>query len=186
MGFFKDRKSDHADAKTLKAAGLGAVTDMKAMAAQMQEQFAGAIQSAQTMDAGAQIAIAQRHNHLMANGVEGTATINSARDLGASAIPNCSSIEFALTLTDGPGAPRNITVRQDVGGTVASYAAGQQVTLKVDPNNPDDAMLDAQAAVPGGSDARMMKLERLAAMHEAGAFSDEEFATKKAAVLAEE
>jgi hypothetical protein len=184
MGFFKDRKSDHADAKTLKTAGRGAVNDMKAMAAQLQEQYAGAIHSAQTMDLGAQVAIGQRTNHLMANGVESTATVNAVRDLGASVVPGCTSIEFDLLLTDGPGAPRNITVRQDLGGTTAGYAPGQQVTVMVDPNNPDDAMIGARA--PAGADTRIAKLEQLAAMHDAGAFTDEEFAAKKAAVLAEE
>ena len=185
MGFFKDRKSDHADAKTLKTAGLGAVSDMKAMAAQLQEQYAGVIHAAQTLDHNAQATIGQRVNHLMANGIESTAVLNAVRDLGPSvAIPGCTSMEFDLTLTDGPGAPRNLTVRQDLGGSVAAYAPGQQITVMVDPNNPDDAMLGAKAS--GGSDTRIMKLEQLATMHKAGAFTDEEFATKKAAVLAEE
>jgi Short C-terminal domain len=50
--------------------------------------------------------------------------------------------------------------------------------------NPADAMLGSKP--PGGSDTRIMKLEQLSAMHAAGAFTDEEFAAKKAAVLAED
>ena len=185
MGIFKNFKSDHTDAKTLMGAGLAAGKDMNAMAAQLREQYAGAIQAAQTMDVGAQMAIAQRQNHLVANGVAGTASVISVRELGPGVSGNGSmTMEFQLTLTSGPGAPRPITVRQDLMGSASVYQPGQELQLKVDPNNPDDAML--WAAAPTGSDIRMAKLEQLAAMHQAGAFSDEDFAAKKAAILAEE
>jgi hypothetical protein len=182
---FKDFKSDRHDAKTMKKAGRGAFKDMNALAAQMQEQYGGAIEAAQTADLGAQVAIAQRLNHLVANGVAGTASVVSVSELGPGVSGNGSvAMEFALMLTDGPGAPRPITVRQDMLGSASAYQPGQQLQVKVDPNNPDDAMLWGDA--PTGSEARMAKLEQLAAMHEAGAFTDEEFAARKAAVLAEE
>jgi hypothetical protein len=185
MGMFKNFKSDRRDAKTLKQAGRGAFKDMNALAAQMQEQYGGAIQAAQTTDVGAQMAIAQRLNHLVANGVAGTASVVSVHELGLGASGNGSvAMEFELTLTSGPGAPRPITVRQDMMGSASAYQPGNQLQLKVDPNNPDDAMLWADA--PTGSEARMTKLEQLAAMHQAGAFTDEEFAAKKAAILAED
>jgi hypothetical protein len=164
---------------------MGVFKDMNALAAQMQEQYGGAIQAAHTMDIGAQMAIGQRLNHLVTNGVAGTASVVSVRELGPGVSGNGSiAMEFQLTLTDGPGAPRPITVRQDMMGSASAYQPGQQVQLKVDPNNPDDAMLWADA--PTGSAARMAKLEQLAAMHKAGAFTDEEFAAKKATILAAE
>jgi hypothetical protein len=185
MDMFKNFKSDRQDAKTLKKAGRGAFKDMNALAAQMQEQYSGAIQAAQSTDIGAQMAIAQRLNHLVANGVAGTASVVSARELGPGVSGNGSmAMEVQLTLDSGPGAPRPITVRQDMMGSASAYQPGQQLQVKVDPNNPDDAMLWADA--PTGSEARMAKLEQLAAMHKAGAFTDEEFAAKKATILAED
>jgi hypothetical protein len=184
MGLFKNIKADHDAVKDLRKSSLGAAKDMTAMAAQMSEQYAGAIAASQSMDLTAVAAMGQRINHLMANGVDGTATLVSVRELGPGIAGNGTAMEFALTVTDGPGAPRPLTVHQDMMGSAAAYQPGQQLQVKIDPNNPDDAMLGATP--PGGSDTRIMKLEQLAAMHKAGAFTDEEFAQKKAAVLAEE
>jgi hypothetical protein len=184
MGIFKNFKSDHNDSETLKQAGGDAFKDMNAQAAQMQEQYGGTIRAAQAMDLGAQMAIAQRLNNLVANGVAGIASVVSVHEIGPGVSGNGSvEMEFQLTQTDGPGAPRPITVRQDLMGSASAYQAGQQLQLRIDPNNPDDAMLWADA--PTGSEARMAKLEQLAAMHKAGAFTDEEFAAKKAAILEE-
>lgn len=184
MGFLKNFKSDRADVKEIKDSAMSAFATANAEAAQLATQYAGVIQTAQSMDIGAQLAIGQRIQHLTANGIDGTATLMATRDLGPGLSGNGTSMEFDLTLTSGPGAPRPITIRQDMMGAAAAYMPGQEMVVKVDPNNPTDAML--WATPPTGSDARLAKLEQLAALHQAGAITDEDFAAKKAAVLAED
>jgi hypothetical protein len=184
MGFMKNFKSDRQDIKTIKTAGLNAFAAANAQAAALQEQYAGVIQAAQAMNTPEHLAAAQRAQRILNTGVVGTGTILAARDLGPGVMGNGSSVELEISLTDGPGAPRTLTIRQDVMGNAATFTPGQETKVKIDPSSPDDAMLWADS--PGGSDIRIAKLEQLSAMHAAGAFTDEEFAAKKAAVLAED
>jgi hypothetical protein len=127
--------------------------------------------------------MAQRVQRILA-GVEGTGTIVAARDLGPGESGNGTSVEIEIALASGPGAPRQFSFRQDVMGNAATLPPGQQLTVKIDPNSPDDAMMWGEA--PAGSEARIAKLEQLSAIHAAGGFTDEEFAAKKAAILAED
>jgi len=182
MGLFKNAKSDRADNAKVKASALGAFAQASAQAAQLQSQHAGALGTARGMDMNVAVATAQRAQHISKNGIDGTATVISVAPGGPSAIGAGTTMQFDLALIRGPGAPRPLTVHQDVGDGQATRSPGDVIQVRINPDNLDDAILWGTA--PTGGDARIMKLEQLATMHSAGAFSDEEFAARKAAVLA--
>jgi hypothetical protein len=184
MGFFKNLKSDHDSAKTVTASVLGAVSDMNTMAAELAKTHAGTIAQAQSMNLGEQMAIAQRMQHIIRDGLPGKGNIVTVAAQGPGKSGNGTAVEIELSLTSGPGAPRNLTIHTDVMVDVATMTPGSELQVKIDPLNLDDAILWAD--LPTGPDARIAKLEQLAAMHATGVLPDDRFEQMKAAILAEE
>jgi hypothetical protein len=182
MGFFKNLKSDRADRNEVKNAGLAAFASARAQADEMQAQHGDVLKAARGMDMNAAMANAQRLQHIKQNGLEGTATLVSATDGGPANGGFGTEIVLELNLTSGPGAPRSLTIRQ-VRAPGVEYTPGLETQVKIDPDNLDDAIL--WAAIPTGEDARLAKLEQLAAIHASGALTDEQFAALKAKTLAD-
>lgn len=145
-------------------------------------QHAGAVQAAASVDAVDLQRTAERLNRITSQGVDGRATVISARSLGEGMAGVGVSIELHLNLIDGPGAPRVLVIQQDVMGGPENYPAGLELPLKVDPGSPDDALVwtDAQPSAGQGPgqlavDDRDARLAALASLRDQGALSDEQF-----------
>jgi hypothetical protein len=138
------------------------------------------------------VTTAERVRRIAIEGVDGTATVISARECGEGMSGVGVTLELELNLVSGPGAPRALTVRQDVMGGVESYPPGLGLPIKVDPQNHDDAMIwadvqpaatDAAAQVPGTD--RISRLESLAKLRDQGVLSEERFQELKSRLLAD-
>ena len=157
---------------------------------QIQAQYAGAIQAAASVDAGELQRTAERMRRITTDGVAGRATVISARSRGTGMGGVGMAVEFELNLIEGPGAPRALTIRQDVMGGAESYPAGLEVPVKIDPGSPDDALVWADSEVAAGAggqqlsaEDRTARLEALAALREQGTLSDEQFQALKSRLL---
>jgi hypothetical protein len=73
---------------------------------------------------------------------------------------------------------------------VDSYPAGLELPVKIDPQNPDDALVWAdvdpaakQAAAPAAAEARKTQIANLEQLRDAGQLSPEQFEQAKARIL---
>lgn len=190
MGLFDKRKERHElnkqDRASQREAGTAA-RDIKqtwlGKADELAAQHAGAIQAAQSVDMGELQRTAERVQRLATHGLDATARVISARACGTGMGGVGIALELRMQLIAGAGAPRELTVRQDVMGDADSYPAGLELPLKVDPQNHDDAIIwadiepptSAAAAAqltPEDRDSRLAGLERL---RDDGALSAEQF-----------
>ncbi len=183
-------KQERVSRREMQAAGSELQQTWLEKADQLQAEYAGAIQAAASVDAGELQRTAERMRRITTDGVAGRATVISARACGAGMGGVGVAVELELNLTEGPGAPRALTVRQDVMGGPESYPAGLEVPVKIDPDSPDDALVwaDAEVAADGGAqqlsaEDRTTRLEALAALREQGVLSDEQFKDLKSRLL---
>ena len=127
----------------------------------------------------------QRINTL---GINGTATVASARSLGPGMSGMSTRMELDVNVTSGPGAPRTMTIRQEVVGDLAAYAPGAQLTIRINPENPDEALVWSAGAgavtpsmvpTPAAGGDVASRLEQLVQLRDRGALTPEEFEQQK-------
>jgi hypothetical protein len=92
------------------------------------------------MDAQEQIHQANRANKLAKLGHETRALIDSMTETGSADATGSKEYEFALTISPNGGSSYPATTRQYIHPS-ASFSAGQDVTVKVDPNDSGEAIL---------------------------------------------
>jgi hypothetical protein len=155
MGFFQKRKEQHElnkqdrqSQRELEAAGLQLRDKWLGEADKLASQYSQAISAASTVSVGDMQKTAERLNRISHQGVEGRGTVIAARELGEGMGGVGISMEFELKLTSGPGAPRSLTIQQDMMTGTDSYPVGLELPLKIDPQNPDDALVWADVDRP--------------------------------------
>jgi hypothetical protein len=92
------------------------------------------------MDAPQEIRQANRANELARRGLSRRARIDSMTATGNADATGSREYEFALTISPADGRPYGATTRQYIHPS-ASFAAGQEVTVKVDPDDRGEAIL---------------------------------------------
>jgi hypothetical protein len=183
------RREAAADALEIKRGWSQKATDLSA-------QYADAIQAASTVDIRELQRTAERFQRISSHGVPGKAVVVSARAVSEGVAGVGVTLELKLDLITGPSAPRRMTIRQDVMGSVESYPAGLELPVRLDPDDHGDAIIwaDAQpddAAIPGargynpGTD-RLTHLEAIAQLRARGVLSEEQLRQAKARLLADE
>jgi hypothetical protein len=175
-------KQDRASQREARAAGRDIKQTWLGKVDELAAQHAGAIEAAQSVDMGELQSTAERVQRLATHGVDGTARVISARACGAGMGGVGIALELRIQLIAGAGAPRELTVHQDVMGDADSYPAGLELPVKIDPQNQDDAIIWADVQPPTGAaatqltpedrDSRLAGLERL---RDRGALSAEQF-----------
>lgn len=133
MGMFKDLKNLQKQADAMRPpehrgmmGGFRAMKDGVAQANQVMGDLAESGATAQ---------------HLQANGRDGTATITAIRDTGMTVNDN-PSIEMDLQVQVAGEPPYPVTHRQVVSRlAVANFQPGAQVSVKVDPQNPESLLV---------------------------------------------
>jgi Short C-terminal domain len=197
MGFFdklKDKreldKQDRASQREATAAGFALRDQWLGEADKLAAQYSGAIEAAGSVSIADLQKTAARMQRITSQGVDGKATVISARELGEGMGGVGVSVELDLDLITGPGAPRKLTIRQDVMGGAATYTPGLEVTLKIDPENPQDALIWAdvdqdtrRAATAASGLDPTAHLDALSQLHDRGQLSDEQFEQAKARLL---
>jgi hypothetical protein len=131
---------------------------------------------------------------LLASGLVGSAVVQSIAPTaisfgsGANADP---VVAFTLEVRLAAQAPYTVQLQQRVPHLmVASVQPGATVTVRVDATDQQRVAIDfaqaptAQPAAASSDDA-LGKLERLAALHEQGALTDDEFSEEKRRLLGE-
>lgn len=197
MGFFQKRKEQHElnkqdrqSGRELQAAGLDLRDKWLGEADKLASQYSQAISAANSVSPADMQKTAERLNRITRQGVEGAGTVVSARELGEGMGGVGISVELQLNLKSGPGAPRPLTIRQDMMTGADSYPAGLELPLKIDPQNPDDALVWAdvdaatkEAAAPAAAEARNTQVAALEQLRDAGQLSAEQFEQAKARIL---
>jgi hypothetical protein len=203
MGFFDKRKEnrelnkqDRASRREAAEAAFAVKQTWLDKAEEMSAQYAGVIHAASSVSPAEARRTAQRVQRIAASRISGRAVIISARECREGMAGVGIQLELELDLTSGPGAPRRLTVRQDVLGGADSYPAGLEVPVKFDPENTDDAMIwatpqDGDEGRGRASDElsgadRVSHLEALAQLKQRGVLSEEQFLHAKSRLLADE
>ncbi len=122
-------------------------------------------------------------------GVEMPATLRSV-ELGEPN-PMLGGIPAELQLTVEPpgGAPYDVSTDQSLHESMAAtLAAGQRVTVKVDPDDPQCLLVwgagEAPAAAVAPADDRIAQITKLHELRASGVLTEEEFQAQKAKLLA--
>jgi hypothetical protein len=197
MGFFDKRKEkkeldaqDRESQREAKEAGFALRDKWMGEADKLASQYSGAIAAAGSVDVGEMQRVAARQQRISRDGIAGRGTVVSARELGEGMGGVGISMEVQLNLVSGPGAPRPLTIRQDVMAGADAYPAGLDLPVKIDPENPDDALIwadvDAEtkaAAAPAVADAKNAQIAALEQMRDAGQLTDQQFEDTKARIL---
>ncbi len=197
MGFFDKRKEkrelneqDRRSSRDAAAAGFAVRDNWLGEADKLAAQYSGAISAANSVDLDELRETHARMQRIRTQGAEGAATVVSASELGEGMGGVGISIELQLNLVSGPGAPRPLTIRQDVMAGAEAYPAGLELPLKIDPENPDDAMIWAdvdpatkEATAPMVAEARNSQVAALEQLRAAGTLSDQQFEQAKARIL---
>ena len=87
-----------------------------------------------------QMALANRAQKLMKEGVDTPGHIDSMTPTGKTDKPGGTEHIINLTVTPAGGEPYQVTINQYIYPT-APFAAGDDVTVKVDPSDPNAAMI---------------------------------------------
>ena len=87
-----------------------------------------------------QMALANRGKRLMDHGVETPAHIDSMTPTGNTDTPGGSEHSITVTVTPPDGEPRAATFNQYIYPS-APFAAGDDVIVRIDPEDPDSMML---------------------------------------------
>ena len=199
MGLFnrKDAGQRTVDARTaaiqhaaeLQARRMAAMGGQSGMNAQEQLAMGGA----GGMNVQEMIETRDRVQRINTLGVNGTGTVVSARNLGPGMSGMSTRMEIDVNVTSGPGAPRTLTVKQEMVGDLAAYAPGAQLTIRINPQNPDEALVwsagagavaTSTAPVAAGGGDMASRLQQLADLRDRGALTPEEFAQQKQRILA--
>ncbi len=111
------------------------------------DRFKGAAEAVQAQTShigigasGDQIALANRGQKLMNSGVETPAHIDSMTATGKTDTPGGAEHVITVTVTPPEGEPRAATFNQYV-YPAAPFAAGDDVIVRVDPDDPNSMML---------------------------------------------
>lgn len=94
-------------------------------------------------DAG-QMSLANRAKRLMDSGVDTPAHIDSMESTGKTDTPGGTEHIIKLTVTPVGGTPYEVTTNQYI-YPAAPFEAGQDVTVKVDPDDPNQVMIWGKA-----------------------------------------
>jgi hypothetical protein len=194
MGFFQKRKEQHQlnkqdrqSQRELQEAGLELRDKWLGESDKLASQYSQAISAASTVSVGEMQKAAERLNRISRQGVDGRGTVVSARELGEGMGGVGISMELQLSLVSGPGAPRPLTIRQDMMTGPDSYPVGLELPVKIDPQNPDDALVwadvDPAAAAPAAAEARQTQIAALEQLRDAGQLSPQQFEDAKARIL---
>lgn len=197
MGFFDKRrdqrelnKQDRASRREAAAAGFALRDQWLREADRLAAQYSGASDAAGAVSIGQMQETAARMQRITSRGVAGRATVISTRERGEGMGGVGVSLELELDLISGPGAPRKLTVRQDVMGGAPTYPPGLEVPLKIDPENPDDALIwmdvdpEPPRTAPAVSAAdAAAHLDALSQLRDRGQLSEREFEDAKARLL---
>jgi hypothetical protein len=206
MGLFDKHKADRAADENMVKAAFDMKHQLQAQAAATQTPaIKQAMAQAKHMDMGAMQEYAQKIQRINANGADGTGMLTDVRNLGPGMNTVSARMHFQVSVTSGPGAPRSITIEQEMMGDLSGYLPGAAVSLKVNTQNPDEAMMlgpagaaptmptavpsavptagPMSAAAPAGSDDTIARLEKLAQLRDSGAITPDEFAAQKARIL---
>jgi hypothetical protein len=195
MGLFNKHAADKKADKNMVAEAKKMRSSMLDQAAGLQGQAQGAMDMMKHMNMKEMTAYAEKMHRINANGADGTASVVATRDLGPGSNGMGTTMEFDLAVISGPGAPRNITVKQEMVGDLAGYTPGAQIPIRINAADPDEALIwgapagaetpaPASAPVGGGGDT-IARLEALGKLRDSGALSAEEFDEQKARILAE-
>ena len=148
MGFLDRKAQEFGAAKQQQAmqqagmGGMGGYDPMEAMRQAGMDPNAAVVGAmANPGDVQEQIATRDRIQRLNQSGVAGAATVIGVRALGTTAGGVGTDTEVDLKVTEGPGAPQMITVKQSMIGDSDWYQVGKAVTLKIDPADPSQALL---------------------------------------------
>ncbi|HEY2166587.1 MAG TPA: SHOCT domain-containing protein [Jatrophihabitantaceae bacterium] len=210
MGLFDKHKADRAADRAMVRSAFDAAEQLRHQAAAMQTPgIREAMKQARHFDPQAAMAYAQKAQRVMANGVDGVGTLTAVRNHGPGINGMSIRMEFDVNVTSGPGAPRSITIAQEMMGDLAGFQPGASVSVKINAQNPDEAImlgpemgptvtpLSQVSAVPvpagppatglpptpGSEDDTIARLEQLAQLRDTGAISPEEFQQQKARIL---
>ena len=93
---------------------------------------------------GDQIALANRAQKLMSSGVDTPAHINSMTSTGNTDKPGGTEYVIALTVKPATGEPYDVSINQYIYPS-APFSEGEDVTVKVDPDDPKVAMIFGKA-----------------------------------------
>jgi hypothetical protein len=94
---------------------------------------------------GDQMALANRAQKLMKSGVDTPAHIDSMTPTGNTDKPGGAEHVIVLTVSPSGGAPYEVTTNQYIYPS-APFAAGEDVTVKVDPDDPQSVMIWGRAS----------------------------------------
>jgi hypothetical protein len=135
-------------------------------------------------------AYSNRAARLHAHGVETPATLRSIELGEHSPMLGGRSAQLSLTVEPANGAGYDVRTDQVVhDGFAQALTPGAQVTVKVDPDDPQCVMVwgtgPPTAAANASGEAPSARLAKLQELREMGALSDEEFQAKKAKLLGE-
>jgi hypothetical protein len=194
MGIFDRHKADRAADRGMVKAAFEMKHELQAQAAAMQTPaIQEAMKQARHLDPAALMAYSQKIQRINANGADGAGTLTSANNLGPGMNGVSARMHFEIQVISGPGAPRSITIEQEMMGDLAGYQPGAQVSLKINTQNPDEAMMlgptastphvTPMASVPPTGDDTIARLEKLAQLRDSGAITPDEFAAQKARIL---
>ena len=87
-----------------------------------------------------QMALANKGQKLMKSGVETPAHIDSMTPTGKTDTPGGSENVIELTVSPAGGTPYKVTMNQYIYPS-APFSAGEDVTVRVDPDDPNSVML---------------------------------------------
>jgi hypothetical protein len=198
MALFKKNRSDKdaeanmvAHAVQARRAALEQVAAMAPMAQAATDMMRG-------MNMPEMAAYAAKMQRITANGADGIGTIVATRTVGPGSGAMGTTLDFDVSVTGGPGAPRAVTIRQEMMGDLSGYQPGAEVTLRINAANPDEALIwgtpNSEAASQAGvaaqtssaapPDDAISRLEHLGRLRDSGAISPQEFEENKARILA--
>jgi hypothetical protein len=109
----------------------------------MAQQAQQAMQSSSGMgDAAELMKMSERYNKLAQSGIERKGKILSRRETGRADVGGSPEYEFQVEVTPDGGEPYQATVLQFIHPqNVEHFPEGKELTVKVDPENPQDAVL---------------------------------------------
>jgi hypothetical protein len=197
MGLFKKNDSDKAAEANMVAHAMQARSAALDQVAEMAPMAQAAADMMRGINIPEMAAYAAKMQRITSNGADGIGTIVATRTVGPGSGGMGTTLDFDVSVTRGPGAPRSVTIRQEMMGDLSMYQPGAEVTLRINAANPDEALIwgapggaatsDAGAAAltsaSSGDDA-IARLEHLGRLRDSGAISRQEFEENKARILA--
>lgn len=190
MGLFKKDPQREA-AQNMRDEAMKIRDQALAQTAAMAPMAQRAMDAMAHMDVGAMMAYGQMVQRIQSNGVDGRGVVVDVRSLGATMSGIGEKLELTVNVIEGPGAPRTVTITQDLMGDVSTHAPGTELPLRINAANPDEAMVwmtvPAGTPMPATTQATgtdtIARLEKLGALRDSGAISAEEFEQQKARIL---